>query len=275
MRTIEVSIVIVILTTAFLASAYFGTFSPQEISSLNLRQLALTTLQIVDSDQSLSETVFKTPEDSAWTELQYALTASLPPNIDYNLTVYDIVRSQDTITYRRFHSITSSLSGLAGSSEAATYLVTTTNTSFTSNKQKVKTTLYILNCSDANGWWITGYTGQSLAADVHDLLSPYFNTTVMVQNSTDLENLLDGNEISGLPFESVSNAVVINTFGESAPIPSNYADQYPRGSYAEYCYELGKRVNWYNWTWVSIVGYPFYYVSNTARLADSDNSWGI
>ena len=275
MRTIEVSIVIVILTTAFIASTFFGTFSPQDISPLNLRQLALTTLQIVDSDKSLSETAFKAPQDSAWTELQIALTASLPPNIDYNLTVYDIVRNQDTITYRRFHSITSSASGLAGSSKAATYLVTTTNSTFATIKQKIHKTLYVLNCSDANGWWITGYTGQSLAADVIDLLSPYFNTTVTVQNTADLENLLDGNEISGLPFESVSNAVVINTFGESVPIPSTYADQYPRGSYAEYCYELGKRVNQHDWIWVSIVGYPFYYVSNTAELADSHNSWGI
>jgi hypothetical protein len=275
MRTIEVSIVIVILTTAFIASAFFGTFSPQEISPLNLRQLALTTLQIVDSDKSLSETAFKPPQDPAWTDLQIALAASLPPNIDYNLTVYDIYRTQDTTTYRQFHSITSSVSGLAGSSEAATYLVTSTNSTFATIKQKIRKTLYVLNCSDSNGWWITGYTGQSLAADVVDLLSPYFNTTVIVQSTAELESLLDGSQISGLPHESVSHAVVINTFGESVPIPSTYADLYSRGSYAEYCYELGKRVNQYDWTWVSIVGYPFYYVSNTVKLADSHNSWGI
>jgi hypothetical protein len=73
----------------------------------------------------------------------------------------------------------------------------------------------------------------------------------------------------------VTNATVINTFGEAAPIPASYADLYSQNSYAEYCYELGKRVNQYNWTWVSIVGYPFYYVSNTVKLAADDNSWGI
>ena len=31
----------------------------------------------------------------------------------------------------------------------------------------------------------------------------------------------------------------------------------------------------YNWTWASIVGYPFYYVSNTAAFVNGQNSWGI
>jgi hypothetical protein len=30
----------------------------------------------------------------------------------------------------------------------------------------------------------------------------------------------------------------------------------------------------YNWTWVSIVGYPFYYVSNINEIP-TDNKWGI
>ena len=31
----------------------------------------------------------------------------------------------------------------------------------------------------------------------------------------------------------------------------------------------------YNWTWVSIVGWPFYYASNTALFSSSQNTWGI
>jgi hypothetical protein len=31
----------------------------------------------------------------------------------------------------------------------------------------------------------------------------------------------------------------------------------------------------YNWTWASIVGYPFYYVSNNAVFSGSQNNWGI
>jgi hypothetical protein len=83
---------------------------------------------------------------------------------------------------------------------------------------------------------------------------------------------LNGTSIIG---EAIQDAVVINTFGEAVPIPSWYADRYPRDNYAEYCYVLGQKVNQHNWTWVSIVGYPLYYVSNTAEFVGSHNSWGI
>ncbi len=276
MRTIEVSIVILIFAVTFIAATFFAVLpSPKQISSLSLRQFALTTLQVLDTDKALSEVVFKNVTDPAWTDLEIALSASLPPNMVYNLTVYDIVKASNTLTYSKFHSITNSESGLGTDSEAATYLITSTNVTFTVTPQKISGTLYILNNSDANGWWITGYTGQSLAGDLYNLLSPYFNTTIMVQNTTDLGNLLDGTKISSAPYENVTNAVIINTFGEAVPIPSAYADLYPQDSYAEYCYELGKRVNQYNWTWVSIVGYPFYYVSNTVKLASTQNSWGV
>jgi len=266
--------VILILGGAFIAASFFAVLpSPRQISSPNLRQLALTTLQVLDTNKDLTETVFKDKGDQTWTDLEIALSASLPPNIVYNLTVYDIVTSPDgTVTYQPANSITNSESGIGTDSEAASYLVTSTNVTFTVAPQKISGTLYILNCSDANGWWITGYTGQTLAADLKNLLSPYFSTTIIVQNTTQLGLLLDGASLEG---ETINNAVVINTFGEAVPIPSAYADLYPRNSYAEYCYELGKRVNQYNWSWVSIVGYPFYYVSNTVELASSQNSWGI
>jgi len=135
-------------------------------------------------------------------------------------------------------------------------------------------TLYILNCSDSNGWWITGYTAQTLAEDLYNLLSPYFHTAIMVQNTTQLKQILDGSPIQN---ETLRHAVVINTCGEAVPIPSDYADDYSLNSYAEYCYELGRRTHEYNWTWGSIVGYPLYYVSNTGYFTGSGdhNTWGI
>jgi len=73
--------------------------------------------------------------------------------------------------------------------------------------------------------------------------------------------------------------VLINTFGEAVPIPAGYYTTMGydsgQGSYAKYTYIVGQRVNQYNWTWVSIVGYPFYYVTNTAFFATAQNSWGI
>jgi hypothetical protein len=146
-------------------------------------------------------------------------------------------------------------------------------------------TLYILNCSDANGWWITGYTAQSLAEDLYKLLSPYFTATIMVQNTTQLGQLLNGTKISNSPYESVTNAVIINTFGESVPIPQIYcqgyalqAEGYASGvsyPYTRYCYTLGNKTRYYNWTWASIVGYPLYYVSNTVVFANENNTYGI
>jgi hypothetical protein len=133
-------------------------------------------------------------------------------------------------------------------------------------------TLYILNCSDAPGWWITGYTAHSLAQDLYNLLSPYFSNTIMVQSTTELGKILDGDPLHG---ETLQNAVIINTCGEAVPIPLNYANMYSGNSYAEYCYQVGKRVTLYNWTWTSIVGWPFYYVSNTNKFSSSQNSWGI
>ena len=129
-----------------------------------------------------------------------------------------------------------------------------------------------------NGWWITGYTAQSLAEDLYDLLSPYFKATVIVQNTTQLEKILNGTTLQGEP---VGNATVINTVGEAVPIPAGYYASsgvgYDPGysSYARYCYTLGQRVRTYNWTWVSIVGYPLYYVSNKGLFPNEQNTWGI
>ncbi|MGQ9460206.1 MAG: hypothetical protein ACUVRA_03120 [Candidatus Bathyarchaeaceae archaeon] len=278
LRTVEILIVILILAGAFIAASLFAVLpSPRQISSPNLRQLALTTLQVLDTDKALTETVFKDPSDRAWIDLQIALSACLPPNIVYNLTVYDIVTLPDgTVTYQPANSITNSESGVGTDSEAASYLVTSTNVTFTVAPQKISGTLYILNCNDANGWWITGYTAQSLASDLYNLLSPYFQTTVLVNSTYQLGLLLNGTALQG---ETLQNAVIINTFGEAVPIPAGYyATQgyyAPRDSYSLYCHILGQKTRNYNWTWVSIVGYPLYYVSNTGFLSNSRNNYGI
>ncbi len=167
-------------------------------------------------------------------------------------------------------------------------MVASSNVTFNVTPEKIGQnnggTLYILNCSDANGWWITGYTAQNLAQDLYDLLSPYFVKTILVQNTVQLRQLLDGQKISGAPEENVQNAVVINTFGESVPMPQEYYSGQSRSnqgydsaknSYTPYCHTLGKLTRVYNWTWASIVGYPFYYVSNKGVFASQQNTWGI
>jgi len=279
MRTIEIFLAIMIVTGAFIIASFFAVLpSPRQVSPLNLRRLALTTLQTLDADYALSETVFKAVNDTAWSKLQIALSASLPPNIVYNLTVYEVQSGSGTELYTRIKSI-SNAESLGIQSDAGSYLVASSNVTFNVIPEKIGErgaggTLYILNCSDANGWWITGYTAQSLAQDLYNLLSPYFKRTVIVQNTTQLGQILNGTALQG---ETLQSAVVINTFGEAVPIPSSYAIMYSRGTYAEYCYQLGRRVSQYNWTWVSIVGYPLFYVSNTGYFTGSDdqNTYGI
>ena len=283
MRTIEILLVIIIITSAFIIASFYAVLPiPRRVSPINLRRLALTTLQTLDVDYDLSEIVFLPENDTLWGQLQIALSACLPPNVVYNLTVYEVQSGSTGELYLPIKSI-SNAESLGIGSDAASYLVASSNVTFRVVPEKIGEhggggTLYILNCSDANGWWITGYTAHTLAEDLYNLLSPYFQTTIMVQNTTQLGQILNGTSLQG---ETVQGAVIINTCGEAVPIPAGYysssgvgydADV---GSYALYCYTLGQKVREHNFTWVSIVGYPLYYVSNTGLFPDQQNTWGI
>jgi len=283
MRTIEVLIVIIIITGAFIAASFFAVLPwPRQVSPLNLRRLAFTTLQMLDSNYDLSRAAFETENYTIWGGLQIALSASLPPNIIYNLTVYEV--TGETTQLYTFIDSMSNAESLGITSDASSYIVASSNVTFNVVPEKIGEhgggggTLYILNCSDANSWWITGYTAHSLAQDLYNLLSPYFHETVMVQSTNQLAQILDGTALQG---ETLQSAVVINTCGEAVPIPSGYYSSSgvgydpARNSYARYSYVLGQRVLEYNWTWVSIVGYPLYYVSNTGLFPTYQNDWGI
>jgi hypothetical protein len=275
-RSIEVLFVIIILSSAFIATSFFAVLpSPRDVSQINLRRLSYTTLQLLDSKYDLSRVAFETDAKS-WGELQIALSASLPANIIYNMTVYDVNNGNGQL-YSYVKSI-SNTEYLGTTSDVSTYTVASSNVTFNVIPEKIGEhggggTLYILNCSDANGWWITGYTAQSLASDLYNLLSPYFINTVVVNSTLQLGQILGGSSLGG---ETVQGAVIINTYGEAVPIPSAYCQSpYSTDQYAYYSYFLGQKVNSYNWTWASIVGYPFYYVSNTASFSGQQNNWGI
>ncbi len=280
MRTVEILLVIIIITGAFIISSFFAVLpTPRQVSPMNLRRLALTTLQALDVDHDLSETVFKPTNDTAWNDIKISLSASLPPNVVYNMTVYEVQTGT-----AQLYNMTNSLSNAATlgvSTGASSYFVASSNVTFTFTPEKIGEhggggTLYILNCSDAYGWWITGYTAQKLAEDLYNLLSPYFQATIMVQNTDQLGTILNGTTISSTPYENIANAVVINTCGEAVPIPSGYyATQGSQDSYAKYCYILGQKTRQYNWTWASIVGYPLYYVSDAGLFPSDQNTYGI
>ena len=289
MRTVEVIFVISILLGAFIITTQFAVLpSPRQAFGTNLRELSYSTLETLDAQGSLSATIFEDSSNPAWGELQKALSASLPPNVVYNLSIYDLSANPEGIlTYQLTNSISDTSFG--ADSDAASFLVTSADVTFTQNPQKVgettgqNITLYILNCEDANGWWITGYTGQSLATDLYELLSPYFTNTMMVNSTSELGLLLDGTLLPD-GVESVHDAVVINTFGEAVPIPTDYCEggsnqtegfDPVNGTYAKYFHTLGSLTRQYNWTWVSIVGYPFYYVTNTGYFVSDQNTFGL
>jgi hypothetical protein len=279
MRTIEVLIVIIIITGAFIGASFFAVLPwPRQVSPVNLRRLCFSTLQILDADYDLSVAAFDIDNATLWSQLQIALSASLPPNVVYNLTVYEVGTSTSGSELYTTKKTIANTENLGATSDASTYLAASSNVTFNVIPEKIGEhsgggTLYILNCSDAPGWWITGYTAQSLAADLYKLLSPYFVDTVMIQNTGELGTILGGTPLHG---ETLQNAVIINTCGEAVPIPTAYCTTpYSDNSYARYSYFLGEKVREYNWTWASIVGYPFYYVSNTVAFSGTQNDWGI
>jgi hypothetical protein len=274
--------VILIVLGAFVFSLQYTALPrPQVVSNQDLRSLALTTLQTLDVEGELRKTIFSPTNDPSWTELQISLTSSLPPDVVYNLSVYDIVEfPQGSAVHDFVYSISNTQNGLSVDSQAIAYLVASPSTEFIKTPKKVDRTLYILNCSDSNGWWITGYTARSLASDVGNLLSRYFQATVPINSTYQFGLLLSGTSLKG---ESIEGAVIMNTFGEAVPIPADYCQGHSRqsegydsqsGSYAKFAYTVGSRTRQYNWTWVSIVGYPLYYVSNTA-IFSSSQAWGI
>jgi hypothetical protein len=235
-RTLEIILVIIILAGAFIAASQFAVLpKPREVAPLNLQRLSFTTLQMLDSDYDLSRAAFETPNGEVMPALQVALSASLPPNVLYNLTIYDI--NPEGSLYTQAASVSNAQS-LGATSDVSTYTVASSNVTFNVQPEKIGGatnggTLYILNCSDANGWWITGYTAQSLAQELYKLLSPYFVNTIMIQNTSQLGQILAGTPIQG---ETLQNAVVINTFGEAVPIPSNYCKPVCFGLWAVYSF---------------------------------------
>jgi hypothetical protein len=287
MRTVEALFVIILLGATYVAvSSLIALPPPSQVSPISLNKLALTTLHELDSRYDLSSAAFQTNNPTQWGNLQIALAASLPPNIVYNLTVYNVNSASNGAPLYSSLASFSNAQSLGKGSDASSYLVASSNVTYMTTPQQISTngapvTLYILNCDDTAGWWITGYTPSSLAQQIYNLLSPYFKTTIMVQNTNQLNQLLSGQSLQG---ENVNNAVVINTCGEAVPIPTNFGSSginatqgydSAHASYAMYDYTLGKITQLYNWTWGSIVGYPFYYVTNTGFLSSVQNSWGI
>jgi len=138
MRTIEVLIVIIIFAGAFIAASSFAVLPwPREVSPVNLRRLSLTTLQLLDSDYDLSKASFEPDDATLWRDLQVALSASLPANVIYNMTLYEVGNNENsTQLYKNIKSI-SNAEDLGITSDAASYLVASSNVTFNVIPEKI------------------------------------------------------------------------------------------------------------------------------------------
>ncbi len=90
---------------------------------------------MLDSDYDLSRAAFETDNSTVLGQLQVALSASLPPNVMYNLTVYD-VNNQDGQLYSAVANISNS-QNLGSTSDISTYTVASSNVTFNVIPQKI------------------------------------------------------------------------------------------------------------------------------------------
>ena len=278
LRTVETLFVITLVFTTFATVLYYTPLPPpRTASNIGLNELSESVLNSLDADGSLTNAAFSN-NASDWSKLLKSIDASVPVGVVYKVTAYEIDLNQanGTLSYTPIKTGTNAVGDMPSGSISTSYTISSPNVTITQTPEKIGAkqgkalTLYILDCDDANGWWTTGFTSGTLASDVNSSASPYFGTTIIVKNTTALGNLLAGRHISNNPKENIQGAVIVNTFGESIPVPSNNAT-----NFMKYPYYIGTKVNRYNWTWVSIVGYPFYYASNKVSYSGAQNSWGI
>lgn len=281
MRTLE-SLFVVIIVFATLTTVFnHGVLpAPIETSSIGLQELADSTIATLDKEGYLTRSIFeKDPDlsDAKWKSVVETVDSALPLGTVFQLKVYRIEENPATgeLNYINLRTAGNAENGLPPGSITTSYTLTSPDVTVTKTPETITRTrpitLYILDIQEANGWWITGYDGHTLAQTVKEAMNPYLKLIVMVTNMTDYEKLLNGQRITTNPLEDVDNAIVINPFGETIPIPTDPIAWKPD----QFTFKLGGIVNRYNWTWVSLVGYPFYYLTNTGRYSESQNGWGI
>jgi hypothetical protein len=205
LRTVEALFMVVITFGAMLVVTNYVYIPPPRItSSIGQQEYAQDLLQRIDENKALTNAVFS-ESNEGWSSITKTLVDILPPNVVFNITAYKI--SEDVLGTLRYVPVKtrSNFEGVFPSgSVSVSYVMTSPEVTVTQTPEKIgyKTaggqqmfiTLYILKCTDANGWWITGFTGESLAWDAYKQMSPYFDTTVMVNSTADFERLLNGNK---------------------------------------------------------------------------------
>ncbi|HLH45246.1 MAG TPA: hypothetical protein VKV31_00535 [bacterium] len=267
MRTVEAMIAVAILVGGVAGlTAYLQLPPPKSVYSDQLYNLGESALQQLTASGVLQTAAFNPDNPLYQGELQSALQAILPANVVYNLTYYNVttntVSSVNTTQYTPIGYISNSGGSQPKFTVTVSFVVPSPNLTFVLKTKPYPSTVFILNCSDALGWWITGYTASALATNLKQLLTQrtYFQKVITINKTGQLYTLLSSGALQvGNTQYSATNSIIINVFGESIPIPQQ---EIPSGatSYDEW---LGQQVRGYNITWVQVVGWPFYEISNT------------
>jgi len=279
MRVIEVIVAIAILVGGVASlTAYTNTPAPQTIYSTQLTQLGYSALQQAEATGVLQQAAFNPNNPRYVDQMESALSAVLPSNVVYNLSFYNISQQQSQGVTTTGYIPLGSISDYSGHSPTfsvtLSYVVAPLNLSFRLTPHPYPTTLFILNNSDALGWWITGYTSYALATSLKQLFTVrhYFENVVTINSSQQMYTLLSAGSLTPKPGETynLQNSILINVFGEAVPIPTNLlTTKYNTGNFGAYDKWLGQQIDTYNVTWVSVVGWPFYEVTNTNQTGET------
>ena len=281
MRTVEAMIAVAILVGGVAGlTAYLQLPPPKSVYSDQLYNLGYSALQQLTASGVLQTAAFNPDNPLYQSELQSALQAILPANVVYNLTYYNVTTSTingvNTTQYTPIGYISNSGGAQPKFTVTVSFVVPSPNLTFVLKAKPYHSTVFILNCSDALGWWITGYTASTLAANLKQLLTQrtYFQRVITINNTNQLYTLLSSGELQVDQTQySATNSIIINVFGESIPIPLTLLGV-NNGDFAEYDKWLGQKVQNYNITWVQVVGWPFYEVSNTQYSGFSNSNCG-
>ncbi len=116
----------------------------------------------------------------------------------------------------------------------------------------------VINCSDARSWWVNA---SKIVDLIRNVLSKYYYVKLVIINNTEqlLQFIENPANFSGM---NLTGAIVINAHGEVVPIPSEFVvNGVPL--WKDWYGNITNAIAKYRLIWVSVVGYPFFYVSNT------------
>ena len=268
MRMVEALFVVVLISGSLLGIINYTSIpSPKESSSKGLEDTALSIIRSLDEDNTLTRAAFSTDYND-YGEIQKALDATLPPNMVYNMSIVRLDLSSNTLDYVTTWSVSNFKGNPPTGAKTVSYAVTSPKVTVDAIRDKISVggipiTLYILNCTDAYSWFPTQGSVTNIARETYDVLSPWFETTVVINSTAQLTSLISKNigDPPLVPGVSIQNAVVVNPLGGTIPFPLGVDLNDPNGLIVQEAYKLGKAAYRFNWTYLSYVGYPQEYVS--------------